>query len=320
MTQKFSQKKHSLFKAALPIIILISGLLTVLTIPDTVKASVPKVDTVFPKRIEYTPSVTCSGTIEYDSLHSITCNVPLVIKKYRVYEGGRIDEGQIIAEIDKEKTISALTGVYGTAGLDSGKVTQAVKDLPDFIEADRSGAVFSVANEGELINAGDSIAKIGDKGSLVMKAYVSERDISKVGAGQQVTVAATAADKEYSGMVSSISSCARKIRSGANEETVVDVTIEIKNPTDELKSGFSAQGSIKTGLTCELVTLPYSAICQDDRGEYVYVFSGGSAVRRDIKTGLELSDGTGITGVDTNEEVILSPGGIRADMPVMRNL
>ncbi len=316
--QKFSSKKRALARWLLPALIIITGTYITFMIPSIVQTSVPKVNTVFPQRKSYTPSVSCSGTLEYSDLYSITEQVPLVIKEYKISEGGRVDEGQLIASVDKEKTLAALTALYGTSGLDSGKFSQAVNSLPTELVSPVSGAVFSLAKTGELINAGDSIAQIGDKGNLVLKAAVSERNISQVCMGQSVTVTAAASDTEFSGTVSEISSCARKQYNGSAEETVVDITVTLSNPTDELKSGFSAQGVIKTGITSELVTLPYSAICQDDKGEYVYVFDRGSASRKDITTGLELSDGAQVIGVDDTDEVILQPQSVAANCPVIR--
>lgn len=321
--QRFSSRRHSLlshrlFRIMLPVLILISGMFTATMIPSAVKTAAAKVNTVFPEKISYTPYVSCTGTIEYDSMHSITCNVPVVIKSYNVYEGARVDEGQVIAEIDKDKTLSQLTALYGTSGLDNGKIMTTVNSLPDYIEADRSGVIFSLSGAGELIDAGNAVAKLGEKGNMVVKACVPERDISKVGPGQTVSITANATEGSYSGKVSEISSCARKVNNGINDETVVDVIISIDNPTDELKSGFSAEGKIMTGLKSELLTLPYSAVCQDDDGEYVYVFSHGTAVRRDITTGVELPYATQVNGVEEGDEVILSPDGISSDTPVIR--
>lgn len=316
--QKFSSKKRKFARWLVPALIIIAGTYITFMIPSMVQTAMPKVSTVFPQKKSYTPSVSCSGMLEYSDLYSITEQMPLVIKEFKINEGGRVDEGQLIASVDKEKTLSALTALYGTAGLDNGSISQAVNSLPTEIISPVSGAVFSLAKSGELINAGDSIAQIGDKGKLVLKAAVSERNISQVCIGQSVTVTAAASETEFSGTVNEISSCARKQYNGSAEETVVDITVVLSNPTDELKSGFSAQGVIKTGLTRELTTLPYSAICQDEKGEYIYIFDRGSASRKDITTGLELSDGAQVIGVDDTDEVILQPQSVAANSPVIR--
>lgn len=315
---KHSKDRKRAAHAVILAAVILLGAYTVFITPQAVKSMTPKVSVIFPQNMQYTPTVSCNGTVEYSELFSLTNEMPLVVSKFTVGVGSKVDEGQTVALTDKEKTFEQLSALYGTSGLDTGSIAAAMKELPESICATSSGVVCSLANTGELIMPDTPIIQLADKSSLVLNAAVPEGLISRVKTGQSATVTASALDTSFEGTVSYISSCARKQYNGTAQETVVDITIEIENPTSELKSGFTAKGEIKTGVGQTLLTLPYSAICQDDKGEFVYVFKNGSAVRRDISTGLELAEVTQVLGVMSDEEIIDDPRDISSDCLVIK--
>lgn len=141
---------------------------------------------------------------------------------------------------------------------------------------------------------------------------VNEADISKVETGQTVQLSGAAfPDGSYIGKVSGISDSAytMPMSSLAASETVVDVTVLIEEgDTSRLRSGYSVTAQVKTGEERILNMLPYSVIRQDDEGEYVYVLNQSTAVRRDIVTGMEMSDKTEVvSGVEDSDRIIDSP-------------
>ncbi|MCH5324950.1 MAG: HlyD family efflux transporter periplasmic adaptor subunit [Eubacterium sp.] len=312
-TSRFSsERKEIAVKLTVLILIFALGILITVALPTAVNGSVPRVNTVFPVVKSYTPAVSCSGTIEYTDVYEVTADVPVVIASYNVSTGQHADEGQVIAVVDVDATVEAVVALYGAeAAMQSGLTSESI---PDKIFADVSGTVCATGKSGELLPAGEAIAQIGEKGSLQLTAAVSQRDISKVNVGQRVSI--TAADKTYTGTVYEISGFARKEHGGA--DTVVDVSVTVEDATEDLRSGYSAQGLIETGYAEQILTLPYSAICQDDAGEYVYVFDGGSAKRRDISTGIELAECAQVIGLDIADEVIMHTDELTADCLVIR--
>ncbi|MBR4305470.1 MAG: HlyD family efflux transporter periplasmic adaptor subunit, partial [Ruminiclostridium sp.] len=164
---------------------------------------------------------------------------------------------------------------------------------------------------------GDSVFEIGRDSTLTLNAAVSERSIAKVAVGQEVEISVNALEKEFSGSVLSVSSLASKISNGSVEETVVQVEIALDGDTAGLKSGYSAKGKIKTGYETSIITLPYSAICQDEQGEYIYILKNGRAKRKNITTGRELAGCTEVSGVTTEDAVINNPTGIAEGMLVV---
>lgn len=302
---RFTRKKRSVYKIILPVAVLVIGMICAAGVPDIVFTNTPKVNTVHPATEKYTPNVQCNGIIEFAEMSDITADIPVIIERFNVIDGERVQQGQIIATVNKAATVEGIKELY----LKSPEIYQggalSENDIPQYIEAGKSGVLFIKSSVGELISAGTTIAQIGDKASFIMRAAVSERDISKVDIGQYAEITTVADDTVYSGKVSGIGSYARRQMTGTSEETVVDVTISIDNPANSLKSGFTAEGSIKTGLSSTLLTVPYSAVCQDEKSEYVYVFSNGYAKRRDITTGIELSDSTQVFGLTIADEVII---------------
>ncbi|MBP3921990.1 MAG: HlyD family efflux transporter periplasmic adaptor subunit [Ruminiclostridium sp.] len=307
--------KSTLFMIALSVIV-IAGTYLVLIIPTALKNRLPGVAVISPITISYTPSVDCKGIIEYSELYSITADMPVVLSRVFVARGDKVDEGQAIAEIDKEKTIAVLSELYGDTGFESGELYTALRKAGERVVATDSGVIYDIARKGEVIMSGDDIVQIGRDNNLSMTAVVSEKSISKVGVGQQVEIIAEAVEEGFSGEVVSVSSLASKLNNGMSEEAVVEVEITIKGDTKKLKSGYTASGKILTGLPSSLLTLPYSAICQDDKGEYVYVFEKGRAAKRYIRTGRELSDCTEVSGLMQTDFVIDRPEGLKDGMLV----
>lgn len=137
---------------------------------------------------------------------------------------------------------------------------------------------------------------------------VKERDISSVAEGQAADISGAAFPSGvYEGRVYEIADAARQTSTVTSVETVVDVTILIEDG-EGLRSGYTAQAEIATDSEHAVCLLPYSVICQDEQGEYVYVLEQGQASRRYIQTGDELPEGAEIvSGLDLRDNVILQP-------------
>ena len=159
------------------------------------------------------------------------------------------------------------------------------------------------------MESGYSIATVAGTDYLVVSAAVSENDIARVAEGQQVLFRCAAyPDDIFTGTVSRIASAARNQYNGAVLETVVDILVTPDEPDERLRSGLSADIEVQLSDPRKICVLPYSAIGQDEAGEYVYVYENGEAVRRNIFTGAEFSDGAEvIKGVTAQDVVFSSP-------------
>ena len=145
--------------------------------------------------------------------------------------------------------------------------------------------------------------------AMLVNVLVSESKISSVKEGQMAEITGDGFEnKSYIAYVSSIGKTANKVVLGTGKIVVVDVLLEIENPDDALKSGFTAKVKLFTDEAQEVTVLPYSAVLQDDDGEYVYIYSNGKAVKASVKTGRELANGYEVLeGVKAGDVVITSP-------------
>ena len=143
-----------------------------------------------------------------------------------------------------------------------------------------------------------------DGKSWYAEVYADESDVPSLSVGQEVSVRGAAFGGEINGELVSISDAAEKI----NGRTVVALRILLDAAERKLKNGFTADATIYTDEAEILNVLPYETIMQDDKSEYVYVFEDNKAKRRNIKTGVELSDCAEITeGLTPGTKVIAYP-------------
>lgn len=315
----YRKKKRRALHITIISLIVVGGLYLNMVLPALIRNSVPRVDVIFPERTEYTPSVTCSGTVEYSEVKSVREEMPLIIKEYPVNVGDRVDQGQTIAIVDKDAVCEMLVGMYAGSVSDALTFAELADSVPQSIESPVSGTVCALAASGELINAGADIAQIGGKGALVLNVAVPERNLTKIKSGQTAKLSVSSAEETLSGKVLKISKSTRKQYLGSVEETVADVTVSIDDPSEKLKSGDNGYAEIQTGIKRNIVTLPYSAVMQDDKSEYVYVIEDGRAVMRDVVTGLEMAKVTQVFGVSVEEEVVKDTTGVAANAVIMRN-
>lgn len=139
-----------------------------------------------------------------------------------------------------------------------------------------------------------------------VQIYVPEQDISKVSLGQTAEITGDAfPGVTYLGEVSKISDYAAKVQSGTVQKTAVEVTVNIIEPMESLKQGYTAQVKLLTSEPDIMTVVPYEAVDQDDAGEFVYILTNGKAYKRYIETGEELRDGVELkTVLAENERII----------------
>lgn len=152
------------------------------------------------------------------------------------------------------------------------------------------------------VTAAGSVFSDGE--SWYAKVYADESDVPSLALGQEVSVRGAAFGGEIAGEIVGISDTAEKL----NGRTVVALRILLDAGEKELKNGFTADATVYTDEAEILNVLPYETIMQDDKSEYVYIFEDNKAKRRNIKTGIELSDCAEIIeGLSPGTKVIAYP-------------
>ncbi len=280
-------------------------------VPRAVESATPVSETIKASIRDYNECVVGTGELTYLGQHEITSSLPLVIEKLLVREGDIVEVGDTVATIDRDSSAALIEslGQVSALAISATNLSTAVALLPEKITSDCSGRVISAANSGQAVQSGYSVATVAQTEELAVTAAISELDIADIAVGQSVRFYLAAyPDEVFFGKVSAISQAARNQYNGAVLETVIDVTVTPDAPDERLKSGLSAEVEIQLSEPRSICVLPYSAIAQDDTGEYVYVYENDKAVRRDVFTGAEFADGTEIKkGVSANDVIFQNP-------------
>jgi len=146
------------------------------------------------------------------------------------------------------------------------------------ITAPMDGVVITRAVElGEAVtgagsfNAGTVIATVADLGTMLVKAGVNEVDIGKVRLGAPVTVTLDAYPKvRFPAKVSRIAPAARL----DNQVKVFDVEVSLDSQGKELRTGMTANVSIKGEKAEKVLSVPVESVFHREDGEVVYVKKG----------------------------------------------
>lgn len=288
--------------------------IAVYAVPKAVESAAPAAEVVYTEKRSYSDTIQGSGELCYEDQTLITSALPLVIDKFQVKEGDYVSVGDTIATIDRDSSAALIEslGQVKALAVSSVNLSTAVSLLPDRVTSECSGRVIATAGNGKAIESGSAIAEIANGDKLTITTAISENDIAKVKLGQQAQFTLTAyPDDVFFGTVTNIAGAARNQYNGAVLETVVDITITPEKNDERFKSGLSADVAVCLSDPREICVLPYSAIGQDEAGEFVYVYEDGKAVRRDIFTGVEFPDVTEIRkGVSEWDIVIKDPQNI----------
>jgi len=156
---------------------------------------------------------------------------------------------------------------------------------------------------------GRGIISRGEEGDFLLRVAVWEKDINKVDAGQSALLyGAAIGDGSYTAVVRELSPEARQQDVGGVTETVVDVVLQLTNADESIRPGYTAEAIIAVSEEREILLIPYEAISQDERGEYVLALVNNTAVRRDIITGAELAEGAELLwGLRDGDLLIINP-------------
>jgi HlyD family secretion protein len=132
-------------------------------------------------------------------------------------------------------------------------------------------------------NAGTVLATVADLSKMIVKVGVSEVDIGKLRLGAPVTVTLDAYPKvRFAGKVSRIAPAARL----ADQVKVFDVEVTLESQGKELRTGMTANVTIKGDRAEKVLAVPVEAVFRREDGEVVYVRkTAEKAGKADAKAG-----------------------------------
>lgn len=247
-------------------------------------------------------TVVCSGKIQYKETKEIIPPSNGIVKEVYVSKGDIVSKDDVLFTMVTD--ISAIGNTSGALSevLDKNtiKVTAPVSGTIFNIDVSPKSAVTNTATAATIVNSDD----------LCVNLPVSESKISDIAIGQNVEISGSAfKNKKYTGTVSDIDNSAQQVVTATGKETAVNVTIDIKNPDDNIKQGYTAKCAIVTDIKNNDFILPYEAVeMNSTTNGVVYKYTEGKAVKTSVKVGNEYENGIEVlSGIKENDLIINTP-------------
>jgi len=174
------------------------------------------------------------------------------------------------------------------------------------ITAPFSGVITKKACEiGESKLPGGALLTLADPSSAYVEAQIDEADAAKVRVGQTARLVPEAfRGEKFAGRVSEVRPTVEASKEVSRANTIA---IALTSAPQPLRLGMSVDVEVLTGGKDNVPLIPSAALMERDAKKFVYVVSGGKAVRRDVTVGVSNWDRTEIlTGVSPGEDVVTS--------------
>ncbi len=267
-----------------------------------------------------------TATLEAEEEAQVVSKVDGVVQKIFVEEGDYVKTGHILAQLDDEKLKLQLaqtevnlnkmkndldrTEELFKKNLISNEQFDKVKydyelqkanyDLSKLqldysaIRASISGVISNrMIKVGNMVNINQQVFQIVDFDPLLAVLHVPERETGKLKVGQQTKLMVDALPgSTFQGIVKRISPVVDPA-TGTSK-----ITVEIKDPSQNLKSGMFARVNIIYEVRKNTILIPKDAILTEDEESTVFIVREDSlAFRRTVKIGfinttrLEITDG-----------------------------
>jgi HlyD family secretion protein len=213
-------------------------------------------------------------------------NVEKVLDDIRLYQygaGGTTGETQTQKNL-REVAQSTRDSAYDALQISKNSLRQANLTSPI------DGTVTSISKkEGEnVVGYSTAIATVADLRKPTFDTELDENDIGKTKIGQKAKVTVDAyPEKEFEGDIWQIEPQITKTAVGTN---VIKVKIKLNSFDSPLIIGLGGDSEIKTNEVKNTLTVPQSAVFEQDTKKFVYVVESGKAKKMEVETGLESQD------------------------------
>ena len=174
------------------------------------------------------------------------------------------------------------------------------------------GMVVSVSGKvGDAITEYFPAAIVTDLNQLSVRSEVTENILKIIKIGNSCSISVSAlSGYNFVGKIRYISPYAYETNLLSGGGTyVTEVIIDFEHGRNALRPGYQATAKVQIGTQNDVVMIPYDAVAQDEDGrEYVMIWTGKQAYRKDIVTGKEI------------DEFVQVLSGITEDHRIIRNV
>lgn len=281
-----------------------------------------------------TENILATGTLEAsDVLMLVSETQGKIIKIYKE-KGDMVSAGEVIAKVDDEvisanvltaeanyeqfeKDVERLTRLSNENAVTKRDQEQAIigmkKARADLINARKALGNTSIKapisgyinndfiTVGQLLGGGSPVCEIVNNSRLKLNVKVSEREVYRIGNGENVSVHLTVfPDKEFNGRITSIAE-----KADAAMKFNVEITL-VNDAEIPLKSGLYAEAELPIKNTERLI-ISKASIVGSMESPVVYVASNGKAEKRNLVVGQSNNNQVEVlNGLLAGEQVIVS--------------
>jgi cobalt-zinc-cadmium efflux system membrane fusion protein len=148
------------------------------------------------------------------------------------------------------------------------------------VKAPFSGVITARSiNPGEMVSPTVPVISLANLDTVVVQADVSEGQVNKILAGQELEVRVKSVQEEpFTGIVTNVAQAA------SPASKAYPVKIQVANPLHMLKPGMFAEVVLSAGDE-EGIIVPAEALLQDESGNFVWVVNEGVVTRRSVTAG-----------------------------------
>ncbi|MFH1593594.1 MAG: efflux RND transporter periplasmic adaptor subunit [Candidatus Omnitrophota bacterium] len=237
------------------------------------------------KRMSFKDTLPAMGNIKGFREIDLKFEISGILESFNFEEGERIQEGDIIANLNQKDAILKLkyaeleldktTRLFDVGGVDKIKLEQTKLEYESAKSDFEKTNIYSVADgvlgsrdidAGTYVTPNDKVGVFVDISSVYAEFNIIERDSPKLKLGQPADVFVDAyPNKAYKGILDSISPIVE------GRTRTQKVKIELKNPDFDLKPGMFTRTLIATYENDDALIIPTSAFKKKDADYFVYV-------------------------------------------------
>lgn len=269
-------------------------------------------ETVTVVRGDIESAILTTGVVEPQNRVEIKPPIAGRVEEILVEEGQTVQKGKILAWMSSSERAALLDAARIKGVEEVARWAQLYKPAP--LVAPIDGAVIARNVEpGQSVTTVDAILVLSDR--LIIKAQVDETDIGAVKIGQPAVVSLDAYPSQSIACV--IDHIAYEAKT-VNNVTIYDVDVLPDVIPAFMRSGMTANVTVKTASRSAAVLVPAEAIQQSDGRTFVQVLGlgGKRPKRQDVETGITDGKRTEIlSGLDVGDPILVA----RARLPERRN-
>ena len=259
-------------------------------------------------------TVSASGRLQYGLRKNISAEEYSLVESVFVSNGDSVKKGDELISVYEysydqipysSSEFDSIIKLFNSGDF-SEEIIETIKSYAHkrIITSDIDGVVSDIScRENEIVTRHSLLMRISDPECLVIEVNINESIIEQIKEDQPVMVRFTAiTGKEFKGRVYEISEEARQTSGLTGKETSVEVTVILDEKDERLKIGYSADCHITVSEDKDVLLIPYDCIHSDKKGDYVYVYKDGFAVKKyftgedeygsgiSVKKGIEAGD------------------------------